>query len=206
MYNTFIDIVDIPVHFQSFSVDLYGSYNSNYSKVPKVRVVSINVAKDKVSIAIVVSADILSIVNVPVNIDLHRDGTSCEVSGSVSTDLGNDCKMSVYVNLLLVGDEDSLYMIGSDLLLRHISVHPTRHIFVGAGQNEGFSDGYNTSIGMVGDTITIYGGPGEGLGTYKNGPTDAFYVGIKSINGISQGNNINITMSDTVIANGGMIQ
>jgi hypothetical protein len=206
MHNIFIDPVDIPVHFQSFSVDLYGKYTPNYSEGPRVRVDYINVSEDKVSITLDVNADILSIVNTPIAIELARDANSCEVSGSVSLDIGGDRKVSVHVDISLIDGSNRLYRIESNLLLRNISVHPTRYIFVGTSTDEGFTDGYNASVRMVGDTITIYGGPGEGLGTYSEGSTDYFYIGIKSINGISRGNNINITMSDTVIKNGGSIQ
>lgn len=71
-----------------------------------------------------------------------------------------------------------------------------------------FTDGYNTHVYMMEDSIHIVGGPGLGKGRYK-GSTDEntlqHYQGIKSINGLRSSRNVDIRVSNLLHEHGASV-
>lgn len=94
------------------------------------------------------------------------------------------------------------------VLLKSLRVIPRRLITFNGDSTVSMRSGYNVSVRISQNTINITGGAGLGKGRYK-GSTDPHtkeqYIGIKSINGIRAGRNVEIDLSDLLIEYGATV-
>lgn len=122
----------------------------------------------------------------------------------------------------LVWDDNSVssgtYYVDASLRLRCIDIIPMSTIGLdkGDGSRVDYTTGVNINSGYNADVyfdetsgyLNIIGGPGLGLGRYS-GSTDKHtshsYSGIRSINGIHAGRNINIKLSDVLVGHGSKV-
>lgn len=115
-----------------------------------------------------------------------------------------DCKLRIAIDHC-IAYPDGEYQLYAPLLLRNISVYPVRRLNIFSEDGIKIVDGYNTSVSYSRGSIKILGSPGQGKGRMRgSSDTDlmSHYRGIKSINGMARGKNVNISMSDKLIEYG----
>lgn len=150
----------------------------------------------------------------------HINGTY-EFTRSDSDCLHND-DIGSKIDLIFDNSWDSLhpgvYPVSGQLRLRCVDISIQR--FIGIDTNNGgpidyaqglsLSDGYNISVSYDDRTgsLDIVGGPGMGLGRYhgkSDDNTKNYYSGVRSINGLRNGHNVNIELSDALVEHGARI-
>lgn len=184
----------------SMSADISGTINHPYTECPSVVVKKIRVSSGLITYFICISADIIKEFSTPVNI---------AVSGNAK-DIVQYNKDGIHICICPSGltIQDGDYVIEFTLRLNNITIHPERSITVTSDQKPGrltVHSGYNVDVSIVNNTMTILGSPGAGKGKYIKGGLDKLYQGVRSINGINTGNNINIEVSDALISDGGSV-
>lgn len=195
----------------SISVDITGTLNYPYTECPSVTVTGINIDGDSVTFTVDISADILK----------ELKSSSVDISGSIKgTDESSleytDDNIHIVILTSGISAPDGDYNTSFVVRLNNITIHPTRKVEL--IPNEGADDssngclnrlsinsGYNVSVTISNDTLNILGSPGAGIGKYFEGGMDTLYSGLRSINGLRLGNNINIEMSDVLISDGGYV-
>lgn len=149
-----------------------------------------------------------------VSIDIPIMGISEYISVGYSgryTGARNNCTITLtidYDHPTTLGAFD----IQADVWLKSILVIPHKKIrILDQDDSMGISlrSGYNASISYSDETLSITGGPGLGKGRYKGSEdpnTAEKYRGIKSINGVRAGRNVNIHMSDLLTQHGARVE
>lgn len=168
---------------------------------PYVIINKITVDNGSVTYNISVCADMIGTFSSPVVVDIRHNGHD-DIQYS-------DNGLSIHIRTSGIEVPAGTYDINARLRLCFINIIPERSTTVNGNTVKGgiaISSGYNVSVTLAGDDLSIYGGPGVGTGKYFKGGTDNLYNGIRNVNGVNLSNNLDISMSDILVENGGRVQ
>lgn len=178
-----------------------------FTRGVSVMVPFITIAQGTIKYTILVDTDIIP--------DYEPDSISINhnmVKGSVEKTTESGITIKITNSGITV--PDGVYNVNMTLRLTNVRIYPTSVAVISdtvdtthrRENHISLEDGYNVSVSWSGDTIVIDGGPGLGRGKYTKGGVDKLYNGLRSINGLNNIGNINMSVTDLISSNKGSIQ
>ena len=205
-YTVFSDIGDYDADhplanlIAGISVEVTGTFNHVYSDCPSAILKNVSVSSSHITYIITVSADIISEASRPIDVTISGD------IHDVLRYTNDTVDISIYPSGITI--PDGVYDTRFIVRLNNIIIHPKRSIIVSEDPGPGsiiIDSGYNVSVDLRETNLSITGSPGLGKGKYMSGGLDNLYMGVRSINGINIGYNVDVELSDALISDGGSV-
>lgn len=200
VFRTIPSTPDIAGHIKGILITVDGYPVSTSAVIPSCTINTITVDPAGCSFSLTVNIPIMDIAE---DIIVGNSGKYTSVRDNCAVDIVID-----YDAPLTLGTFD----IYADVWLKSILIIPHKKVSIlGQAPHTGISlnSGYNVSVSYSGEDLSITGGPGLGKGRYKGSEdpnTAEKYRGIKSINGVRAGRNVNIHMSDLLTQHGARVE
>lgn len=181
---------DLLNHIHGINIVLSGNTEHEASSNTNIVLESIEIG-DTVDIVLTVDVPVMGI-----DTKIRTSGTFEEVINGVT--------ISIQIKHDIPDTARGVYRTDASIRLKYIKLILNRKImlcgkYISIDEFSKISDGYNVAIDIKDGVMSIVGGPGQGKGRYKGSEVAEIkfiYSGLKSINGLRRGRNIDVYVSD----------